>query len=457
MAKLWQKTYTLDSLMEEFSVGSDYLIDQHLVVADVLGSIAHARTLERAGILTVDELQAAQEALVQILTLKEREQFPITLADEDCHTAIETYLTEAAGEVGKKIHTGRSRNDQVQTALRLWMREFTLRLALSVSSLAEGLFGLAAEHSEVPMPGRTHMQIAMPSSVGLWAASFAEQLADQVAHLIDLHARLDQSPLGSAASYGSPLALDRAYSASLMGFSRVQNNVLYANNSRGLFEAMLLDSCDYIGLTLSKLAQDLMLFTLPEFGYFTLPVELLTGSSIMPQKQNPDGLELARSRSARIHSATTAVKGIIRSLPSGYNRDFQDTKEPLFTGTKSTWDLVQIFTRMVEGLEVNEEALIAACTPELYATDVVLARVSKGESFRDVYQEVGAAIDTVVALDPREAIALRTALGTSGNLQLQAQEAHLFALKERALVLLTEQQERFSALAGGRDIMVVDY
>lgn len=179
------------------------------------------------------------------------------------------------------------------------------------------------------MPGRTHMQIAMPSSVGLWAAAYAEELYDEAQHLMHLSWTLDQSPLGSAASYGVPLPLDRQFTAEQMGFTRVQNNVLYANNSRGKFEAMLLDGCEYIALTLSKLAQDLMLFTLPEFGYFSLPRELCTGSSIMPQKKNPDGLELARSRSALVSSASIRVKSIIRSLPSGYNRDFQDTKEPL--------------------------------------------------------------------------------------------------------------------------------
>ncbi len=457
MAKLWQKTYTLDSLMEEFSVGSDYLIDQHLVVADVLGSIAHGRTLERAGILTATELAHAEAAYQEILALKAADNFPITRSDEDCHTAIEAYLINVAGEVGKKIHTGRSRNDQVQTALRLWMREFTLRLALRVAELADSLFSFARTHREVPMPGRTHMQIAMPSSVGLWAASFAEQLSDQVAHLLHIHTIVDQSPLGSAASYGSALALDRAFSAEAMGFSGVQNNVLYANNSRGLFEAMLLDNCDYIGLTLSKLAQDLMLFTLPEFGYFQLPQELLTGSSIMPQKKNPDGLELARSRSVRIHSAATAVKGIIRSLPSGYNRDFQDTKEPLFSGTKAAWDLVNIFERMVVELTVNEAALSAACTPELYATDAVLARVQSGESFRDVYKEVGKALEDVEALDPKEAIATRTALGTSGNLQLTAAQERLNELSERAETLLASHQDVYEVLTEKRGVVVVDY
>jgi len=435
MAKLWQKSYTLDSLMETFSVGSDYLLDQELVIADALASIAHARGLEKLSLLTAGELALVEEGLREIILLRQREQFVIRLEDEDCHTAIEAYLTQEKGEVGKKVHTGRSRNDQVQTALRLWTREFSTRLALQTLTLSNRLFAFADEHADIPMPGRTHMQIAMPSSVGLWAASFAEQLLDSVRRLLDLNVILDQSPLGSAASYGSALRLDRTFSAGEMGFAKVQNNVLYANNSRGFFEAMLLDCCDYIALTLSKLAQDLLLFTLPELGYFSLPVELLTGSSIMPQKKNPDGLELARSRAAVIGGAALQVKAIIRSLPSGYNRDFQDTKGALFAGTKATWQLVGIFIRMVEGLSVHEDRLLAACTPELYATDVVLRRVASGESFRDVYREVGMHLGEVEALDPVAAIAERTSLGTSGNLALteqrQAVEALAAAAKER--------------------------
>ncbi|MGH0052449.1 MAG: argininosuccinate lyase, partial [Sphaerochaetaceae bacterium] len=357
MSKLWQKDYSLDSLMEEFTVSNDYILDQQLVIADCLGSIAHARGLHRIGILDEQELASLEEGLQRIISLRQKGAFPITKEHEDCHTAIEGFLTSEYGEVGKKIHTGRSRNDQVQTALRLWMREFTLKLCRIVGDLCDTLLSFAAQHADVPMPGRTHMQIAMPSSLGLWAASYAEELYDEAQHLMHLSWTLDQSPLGSAASYGVPLPLDRQYTGEQMGFTRVQNNVLYANNSRGKFEAMLLDGCDYIALTLSKLAQDLILFTLPEFGYFTLPKELCTGSSIMPQKKNPDGLELARSRSSVVSSSAQRVKSIIRSLPSGYNRDFQDTKEPLLTGTKATWQLVQIFQKMMGGLKVNREAL----------------------------------------------------------------------------------------------------
>ena len=457
MAKLWQKDYSLDSLMEEFTVGKDYILDQQLVVADALASIAHARGLQSIGLLTEDELCQLEEALQEVIQMGGQGTFPITAEDEDCHTAIEGFLTAKVGDAGKKIHTGRSRNDQVQTALRLWMREFALKLCRETGSFAKSLLEFAKQHEFVPMPGRTHMQIAMPSSVGLWAASFAEELYDEAQHLMQLSWTLDQSPLGSAASYGVPLPLDREFVAAEMGFSRVQNNVLYANNSRGKFEAMLLDSCDYIALTISKLAQDLILFTLPEFGYFSLPQELCTGSSIMPQKKNPDGLELARSRSALVSSSAMAVKSIIRSLPSGYNRDFQDTKEPLMQGTKATWQLVAIMKRMLSGLVVHEEALTKACVPSLYATDVVLNKVLEGGNFRDTYKDVGLHLADVAAFDPIATLKGRTSLGTTGNLALDDDLLFVNLMQDGCEQVLESYSDAYEELCGIADVEVVLY
>jgi argininosuccinate lyase len=443
--------------MEEFTVNKDYVLDQQLVISDALASIAHARGLSSIGLLAEEELSLLEEALRQVISLRVSDAFPITAEDEDCHTAIEGFLTRMVGEAGKKIHTGRSRNDQVQTALRLWMREFSLKLCRETGTLAKSLLEFAKKHEFVPMPGRTHMQIAMPSSVGLWAASFAEELYDEAQHLMHLSWTFDQSPLGSAASYGVPLPLDREFVASEMGFSRVQNNVLYANNSRGKFEAMLLDSCDYIALTISKLAQDLILFTLPEFGYFSLPQELCTGSSIMPQKKNPDGLELARSRSALVSSSAMAVKSIIRSLPSGYNRDFQDTKEPLMQGTKATWQLVAIMDRMLKGLVVHEEALSKACVPSLYATDVVLARVLEGGNFRDIYKDVGLNLSEVEAFDPVETLKNRTSMGTSGNLGLDDDLLFVNLMLEGCDQVLQSYSDAYENLCGIAGIEVVLY
>ncbi|MGD1822079.1 MAG: argininosuccinate lyase [Pleomorphochaeta sp.] len=434
MGKLWQKEYSLDSLMEDFTVSNDYILDQDLVISDALASIAHARGLNKINILSDDELKTLEKGLQEVINLRENDSFEITKENEDCHTAIESYLTTKYGDVGKKIHTGRSRNDQVQTALRVWMREFSIKLSSETAKLAKELLEFADKYKDIPMPGRTHMQIAMPSSVGLWAASFAEEFIDEANRVDDFLKVLDQSPLGSAASYGVPLDLDRAYTAKEMGFSKVQKNVLYANNSRGKFEAMLLDLCDYIALTCSKLAQDLILFTLPEFGYFSLPKELCTGSSIMPQKKNPDGLELARSRSAVVSSTSIRVKTIIRSLPSGYNRDFQDTKEPLLVGTKATWSLVAIMNKMMNKVEVHSDNLAKACVSDLYATDEVLERVKLGENFRDTYKNVGLNLDAVKKYDPYETIKNRSSIGTTNNLCLLEN-------KEEAISLIKKNEE----------------
>ncbi len=417
--KLWQKNYSIDSALESFTVSNDYILDQSLVLSDAFASLSQAMMLNKIGILSDDELKDIQKGLKEIRDLKLEGKFEIKREDEDVHTAIEGYLTEHYGECGKKIHTGRSRNDQVQTALRIYMREALLKTIDQILDASSSLITLAKNNVLTPMPGRTHMQIAMPSSVALWALSFAEEMLDTAKMASSFFEIIDQSPLGSAASYGVSLPLDREYTACLMGFSKVQNNVLYANNSRGRFEAMLLDILGYEALTISKLAQDLMIFTLPELGYFSLPKELTTGSSIMPQKKNPDGLELARSRTALILSLSERVKSIIKCLPSGYNRDFQDTKEPLIEGYNASRELIMITSHMIDGLIVNKENLLKGCTPELYATDNVMDKVLSGGNFRDSYLEVGLNLDKVNKTDPEKALLKRTSIGTSGNLNIE--------------------------------------
>ena len=456
MPKLWQKDYDLDALMERFTVGQDYVIDQNLVIADALASMAHAKTIGKIGLLTETECEDLQKGLREVIVLRQRGEFPIQRSDEDCHTAIENYLVSRYGECGKKIHSGRSRNDQVQVALRLWMRDFSLKLADASLAFARELFQFAKTYEFTPMPGRTHMQIAMPSSVGLWAASYGETVLDEASLLLDLERLFDQSPLGAAASYGVPLPLDRAYTASLLGFSKVQNNVLYAVSSRGLFEGMLLDHCEYLASTISKLAQDLMLFSLPELGYFSLPKELCTGSSIMPQKKNPDGLELARSRAAVVAGDAQTVKMIIRSLPSGYNRDYQDTKPPLFDGTSVTWMLVSIMEKMVGGLIVHPDRLEAGCVASLYATDAVFDEVSKGKPFRDAYREVGLDLESV--REPKDKVAVlknRTSQGTSGNLALKEDFTRVDAMGREIASRGKAIVSAYAGLSGMTDVETV--
>ncbi|WP_020614063.1 argininosuccinate lyase [Sediminispirochaeta bajacaliforniensis] len=448
MAKLWQKGYELDTLIEAFTVGRDWELDGRLVAADCTASAAHATMLESVGLLKRKELELLLEGLKAIVLADEKGEFPIRREDEDCHTAIENFLVASCGDAGKKIHTGRSRNDQVLTALRVYGREAAGKVLEAGIDLQQGLLKCAEEHRDVPMPGRTHMQVAMPSSVGLWAAAWAEEIGDDLALLEFTIAMYDQSPLGSAASYGVPLPLDREMSARLLGFSKLQNNVLYANNSRGKFESMILDALDQLMQTFSKMSQDLILFSLPEFGYFSLPKELCSGSSIMPQKKNPDGLELMRAKAASMSAWASQVKGIIRSLPSGYNRDFQETKEPFILGLELALQAALVMDRTISRLEVNRQRLFDAFTPEIFATDAALELVAGGMSFRDAYRKVGTELDQVSGRDPVESIRNRTAAGTAGNLRLDLSQEGVDGARERLASRRGRWAEARKALLG---------
>ena len=423
MAKLWDKGYSLDRLVEAFTVGDDPALDTRLVNADCVASLAHASMLASIGVLKETERAALARGLSEIIDANERGEFPIRASDEDVHTAIENRLVQTVGDPGKRIHTGRSRNDQVLTAIRLWSRGFLLAFLRESVALAARLLDFAEENSAIPMPGRTHLQIAMPSSVGLWAAAYAEELLEDVALGRAAFTVTDSCPLGSAASYGVPLPLDREMVARLLGFGRVQNNVLAANNSRGRHEAVVLGAAEQVAQTLSKMAQDLILFSLPELGYFTIPQELCSGSSIMPQKRNPDGLELIRARSAAVSADLTSIKNVIRALPSGYNRDFQETKGPFFRGCEAALGCVRVMRLTVDRLGVNEPKLRAAFTPDIFATDRALELVAGGMPFREAYREVGRSLQELRDRDPDAALKLRTSTGTPGNLRLDVPRA----------------------------------
>ena len=451
MAKLWEKTYSLDALLEAFTVGDDPALDARLVNADCVASMAHAAMLASIGVLSNADRDAVTRELAAIIALNDAGGFTISRSDEDAHTAIENHLVRTVGDAGKRIHTGRSRNDQVLAALRLWSREYLLAIGKSCLSLASRLLDFAEKNSRVPMPGRTHMQVAMPSSVGLWAAAFAEELLDDLALAKSAFSILDCCPLGSAAGYGVPLALDRELVADLLGFARVQNNVLYASNSRGKFESIVLEAAEQVALTLSRMAQDLMLFSLPEFGYFTLPQELCTGLSIMPQKKNPDGLELVRARSASISAAASAVKSVVHALPSGYNRDLQETKGPFFRASESALGCVRIMDLTVEKLVVNVERLREAFTPALFAADRALELVATGVPFRDAYRRVSASLESLVAQDPVDAIARKVSTGAPGNLRLDVPRAQAAELREWAEREETQKRGKIARLAG-RDV-----
>lgn len=454
MAKLWEKNYSTDKLIEEFTVGRDYKLDMNLIPSDCLASMAHATMLESIGIISSEDLDKLRKGLKQILEEYRSGIFNIELSDEDGHTAIENRLVELCGDAGKRIHTGRSRNDQSVTAVRLYARSILVEILESGFTLVRTMIEFARSFNDIPMPGRTHMQTAMPSSVGLWMGGYAEELADDLIIMYNTVELINQNPLGAAAGYGVPLPLDRNLTARLMGFPSVQNNVIYANNSRGKFESIILDSLDQTGLTLSKMAQDLILFSLPEFGYFKLPDELCTGSSIMPQKKNPDGLELTRSSSAVLSAAAIEVKNIIRSLPSGYNRDVQMTKEPFVRGTRLALTMIRVMDLTVSKLKVQKNKLEAGFTADIHSTDAALELVAAGSTFREAYKEVGLNLDKLAERDVKESLASRKYSGTTGKPGYDFALNKIDIIEQKTGDLKKSFIEAFSSLVG-EDVEVI--
>jgi argininosuccinate lyase len=434
MAKLWKKKYELDKTVEDFTVGDDYLWDTRLIKADIIGNIAHTTMLQEIGIISEEELRDIKTSLMDILDLHEEGKFKINKEDEDVHTAVENFLTKRLGDVGKKIHTARSRNDQILLDVRLYSKERLFEIIENVLNLCKVLLEFSKENEFVPMPGRTHTQRAMPSSVGLWASAFVESLLDDLYLLKSAFKLNNQSPLGSAASYGVNLNIDREYIASLLGFEKVQNNVLYANNSRGKIESIIIFTMSQIMMDLSKFANDLILFSIPEFNYFSLPDEFCGGSSLMPQKKNPALLELTRAKAQVVNSHCFRVAEIITSLYSGYNRDFQLTKGPLIESFDITQQTLYLLGYFIPKIKVNEEILINSFTPEIYATDRVLELVKEGVPFRDAYKEVGINLDSLNKKNPVENIKSKTHVGATGNLNLSKIEN-----------ILKEEEREFSA------------
>ncbi len=417
--KLWEKGYKLDQVVEKFMTGDDPQLDQALISYDCLGSIAHAKMLEKIGILTADDYQQLKEALCTIISSAEAGTFRIQFEDEDVHTAVENALIAKLGNLGKKLHTARSRNDQVLLDLRLYSRDWLLILMDEVLNACTVLCHFAEEYQFIPIPGRTHFQRAMPSSLGLWAGAFAESLLDNLELFKTTYWLINQCPLGSAASYGVSLEIDRAFTSDLLAFRDVQNNVLYANNSRGKFETVILSTLVQVMNDLSKLSTDIIIFSAPEFGYLSLPEKFCAGSSLMPQKRNPCPLELIRAKSATVQSFLIQSLEIIRALPSGYNRDFQETKRPLMQGFETTWSSLKVFSKIFSELKVQPDQCLAAFSSELFATDKVLSCVKMGISFREAYKQVAMEPQSVSMEDPIHNIKSKTHLGATGNLGLK--------------------------------------
>lgn len=403
-----------------FTAGKDVQLDLALVEADCLGTAAHVIMLSRMPVrppvITPRGRALVLRTLGRIVEQARTGKFRIKLEDQDVHLAVERNLTETLGSVGKKVHTARSRNDQVALDLRLYGRDQLAGTLAETAALAAALLEFAKRHAKVPMVGRTHMQPAMPSSVGLWASSFTEELADDADLLVAVYHMNNKSPLGSAASYGVPLPIDRQLVSDLLGFSEPCHNVLYANNSRGRVESVILSAMSQVMLTLSRLSQDLMLFTMPEFNYFTLPAEYCTGSSIMPQKKNPDVCELVRAKASRVQACATAVYDLLKGLPTGYNRDLQEAKEPFMEGIATTRACLRIMTGLVQGMDVNKPALLKGFTPDVFATDRAIELVVGGMPFRDAYHFVKEHLDDLKAVDPYKAVRKKVHLGAPAGL-----------------------------------------
>ena len=386
MAKLWQTSGNLAKDVEQFTVGEDYLLDQKLVPYDCKASIAHAKMLVTIGILTPVELASIEKSLNEIINLERKGKFIIKQEDEDCHTAIENYLTKYLGELGKKIHTARSRNDQVLGALRLYEREQLFATLHSIISLIKGL-KKAASHSAM-MPGYTHMRKAMPSSVKIWATAFVEAMEDNI-HILEFSKKLiNKNPLGTGAGYGLPLEVDKETTRAELAFAQNFTSPLSAQNSRLKYEAAIVNGLSLIMGDLNKLASDLLLFTMPEFGFFSLPDDLTTGSSIMPQKKNPDVLELIRGNYSVVAGYESQIKTLMANLPSGYHRDFQLSKGPVMKSFAITQGCLHMMAFVVNNLIVNKKNLAKSCTPELFATEKAYQLVKKGIPFREAYRQV---------------------------------------------------------------------
>lgn len=435
MGKLWEKGYNLDEAIERFTVGRDFLLDRDLITADAVAGVAHVRMLAATQLLHPEEAQALERELRGVARAAVRGEIAINRKDEDCHTVLEAVLTEKLGEAGKKVHTGRSRNDQVTAATRLLTRESLIAITEAGLAVVYRLLDRAGEEEETVMPGRTHLQIAMLSTFGLWLASWAEQLLDDL-EILETTARLNnRSPLGSAASYGVPLPLDRELTARLLGFDSIQNNVLAVQHSRGTLDGRIVAALAGISTTLGRMAQDLILFSLPELDYVRLPAELCSGSSIMPQKRNPDVLELLRSRASVVEGWASQCRGVVQGLPSGYNRDLQDTKEPLLRALHTVREELDVALVVVERLEPQRETMSRALNAEVFATDYAYQLVREGVPFRDAYRRAAAEYRHKELPHVEEALRARTATGTPGNLNLQEPRV-------RARVLETSNSER---------------
>ncbi|MFC4722387.1 argininosuccinate lyase [Geojedonia litorea] len=387
--KLWDKGISIDKKIEQFTVGNDREIDMHIAIYDVMASRAHAKMLKHIGILSEEELFQLEKGLDVLAKQIERGTFTIEAQFEDVHSKIEFELTKTLGEVGKKIHTARSRNDQVLVALQLFYKENLKEIRSKTKTLFETLLDLAESHKESLLPGYTHLQVAMPSSFGLWFSAYAELLIDDVYMLNAALQTADQNPLGSAAGYGSSFPIDRELTTKELGFSTLKYNVVAAQMSRGKSERTISAALGSLCNTMSRFAMDICLYMSQNFGFVSFPDELTTGSSIMPHKKNPDVFELIRGKCNKIQALQTEMVLITNNLPSGYHRDYQLLKENIIAAIEDVKDLLDIFNYAIKQVDVKHIDLNDPKYLYLFTVDNMNTLVEQGMSFREAYQIIG--------------------------------------------------------------------
>ena len=424
---IWQESGgEVDRAISEFTAGEDVILDRHLFPFDIRATAAHVRGLERIGILEHRESTRLCSLLNELSLKFESGDFVLDDRFEDGHSAIEIYLTEKAGPVGAKVHTGRSRNDQVSVATRLYLKDRLAQLMTQCGNIAGACLAKAEDHPDLPMPGYTHLQRAVPSSSGLWMAAFAEAFTDNLDFAGGVFDVVDSSPLGTAAGYGVNLPLDRDGVAEELGFGRLQVSPMYAQNSRGKFEMMALQAALHAMQDVRRLAWDLSIFTTGEFDFVELPEQYITGSSIMPNKFNPDVVELLRGRAATPEAAIAEIQSVL-SLPSGYQRDLQLTKAPLIRGMEASLQALSIVPALVGGFRFKPGRMREAITTDMFATDIALEQASAGVPFRDAYLEAKKRLDELEAPVVEASLEKRVSPGGCADLGLDRIRARLEA------------------------------
>jgi len=387
--KLWEKGFSLDAAIERFTIGKDRELDLLLAPSDILGSMAHIIMLESIGLIGKEELPALFEALRDLYEISSGSGLAIEEGIEDIHSQVELMLTRKLGDAGKKIHTGRSRNDQVLLDLKLFTRDRLEEVTLKADQLADELLAKSEQFKEILLPGYSHLQIAMPSSFGLWFGAYAESLVDDLLLLQSAFKVVNQNPLGSAAGYGSSIPLDRTMTTRLLGFDQLSYNVVYAQMGRGKTERIVSYALANLAATLSKLAFDVCLYMSQNLNFVSLPEELTTGSSIMPHKKNPDVFELIRGRCNKIQGLPNELTLISNNLPSGYFRDLQVMKEVFLPAFEELKDCLDITLYAIQHIRVNSNILDDKKYDYLFTVEAVNKLVMNGVPFRDAYREIG--------------------------------------------------------------------